>query len=291
MRGIMCVLGAALLAGLATPGSAGDDAAYDLRGPAPQKGQTVVTKMVVRIKDADMQVKLGGQNLTLKQTLIATTEEEEKFLAVDGRQVTKSQAKIVKDVVDITAVFMGMPNKDSMTNELQGETVISERTGEGKWKHTLVDTKPTDKQKKELNKRLGPENDDELYPKEKVKVGHTWTVDAANMKRFFGNSFTDISGKMNQKFTKTEEVDGETCAVIESTGKIKAKMKDDDGGDGLNVDLDMTAVSWRSLKSGVELKGTFKGKIKIAGKQKINDVEADVVIDGPITGDSTAKLK
>src|SRR3954454_21840652 len=117
MRRIMCVLGAALLAGLTTPIAAGDDATYDLRGPAPQKAQTIVTKMVVRIKDADMQVKLGGQNLTLKQTLIATTEEEEKFVAVEGRQVTKSQAKIVKDVVDITAVFMGMPNKDSMTNE------------------------------------------------------------------------------------------------------------------------------------------------------------------------------
>src|SRR6266542_3190482 len=85
MRGIMCVLGSVLIAGLAAPISAGDDATYDLRGPAPQKGQTITTKMVVRIKDADMQVKLGGQNLTLKQTLVATTEEEEKFLAIDGR--------------------------------------------------------------------------------------------------------------------------------------------------------------------------------------------------------------
>ena len=291
MRGTVCFLGAILLASIAGPGSARDDEAIDLRGPAPQKGQTVATKMVVRIKDADMQVKLGGQTLKLKQTLVSTTEEEEKFLAVEGRQVTKSQAKIIKDGVEIVANFMGMANKESMTNELQGETVISERTGEGKWKHTLVDTKPSDKQKKELNKRLGPENDDELFPKEKVKPGHTWTVDASAMKRFFGNSFTDISGKVNQKFVKVEDLDGEMCAVIESTGKIKAKMKDDDGGDGLNVDLDMTSTSWRSLKSGVELKGTFKGKIRIAGTQKVNEVDADVVIDGPITGESSAKLK
>ncbi len=277
---------------LAAPALAGGrDDEYDLRGPAPEKGQAIVTKMVVTIKDADMDVKLGGQALKLKQTLVATTEEEEKFIAVEGRQVVKSQSRIIKDGVKIVAVFMGQKNEDSMTNDLQGEVIISERSGEGKWKHVLVDTQPTDKQKKELDKRLGPENDDALYPEGKVKVGHTWTVDASAMKRFFGNSFTDITGKVNQKFVKVEEFEGEMCAVVESTGKIKAKMKDDDGGEGLNVDLDMTSTSWRSLKTGVERKGTFKGTIRIAGKQKINEMEAEVVIDGPITGESTAQLK
>ena len=45
---------------------------------------------------------------------------------------------------------------------LEGEIIISERLGEGKWKHSLVDTKPTDKQKKELDNRIGMESDDEL---------------------------------------------------------------------------------------------------------------------------------
>ncbi|HJZ59239.1 MAG TPA: hypothetical protein VKE74_30115 [Gemmataceae bacterium] len=283
---------AVVLAGATGVSSAArHDEEYDLRGPAPKKGQVYSSKMVLRIKDADMEVKLGGQSLKLKQTLVATTEEEEKVLAVEGRQVTKSQARIIKDQVDITADFMGMKMSEKHSNELEGEVIISERTAEGKWKHILVDTKPTDKQKKELAKRLGPENDDELFPEGKVKVGHTWTVDAAEMKRFFGNSFTEVKGKMNQKFLKVEEAEGEECAVIESSGKIRARMKDDDGEPGLNVDLEMTTTTWRSLKTGVEVKGTFKGKIRMAGKQKIDDNEADVVIDGPIDGTSSTKLK
>lgn len=293
MRGIRWAFGLTVVLASVTGATAGRvaDDAYDLRGPAPQKGQSYVTKMVVRIKDADMEVKLGGQTLKLKQTLVATTEEDEKVLAVDGRQVTRSQARVVKDQVEITADFAGMKNSEKSSNDLEGEVIISERTADGKWKHTLVDTKPTDKQKKELKKRLGPENDDDLFPAGKVKVGHEWTVDASAMKRFFGNSFTDVKGAMKQKFVRVEAVDGEDCAVIEAGGKIKAKMLDDDGEPNLNVDLDMTSVSWRSLKTGTELKGTFKGKIRIAGKQKLEGMEVDVVIDGPISGESTTRLK
>lgn len=284
---------AAVLAGAVGLGGlrAAEDEAYDLRGPAPVKGQVYVSKSVMRIKNANVTVKAAGQTIDIKQSMTMTGEEEEKVLAVEGRQVTRSQAKVIKDEVATVAEFAGQTQEETKKNELQGEVILSERTGDGKWKHSLVDAKPTDEQKKELDKRLGPENDDDLFPAGKVKPGHAWAVDAAAMKKFFGNSFTDIKGKVDQKFVRVEDVDGEPCAVVESTGPIKAKMKDDDGDGNLSVELELKSTSWRSLKTGVDVKATYSGKIRMAGKQKMDGVEADVELEGALSGESTTKLK
>lgn len=291
MRDTRKWLGLAVLAGAIGLGQAraAQGETYDLRGPAPEKGHIYLSKAKMHIKNADLTIKAGGQTLNLTQSMTMTGEEEEKVLAVSGRTVTKSQAKVIKDTVDTVASFGGQEQKESKKNELQGEVIVSERTGDGKWKHTLVDTKPSDDQKKELNKRLGPESEDDLYPAEKVKVGHTWTVDAAAMKKFFGNSFTDIKGKMSQKFVKVEDYDGEACAVIESTGPIKAKMNDEDAK--LAVELDLKSTTWRSLKTGMDVRVKYEGKIRMAGKQKMDGIEADVDLAGALSGEGSTKLK
>ena len=46
--------------------------------------------------------------------------------------------------------------------------MIGERGKDGKWTYKMVDGTPDDDQKKELKQKQGPENDDDLYPAEKV---------------------------------------------------------------------------------------------------------------------------
>jgi len=183
---------------------------------------------------------------------------------------------------------MGLP-ETTEPGELNKETVISEKVGD-KWKHSLVDTKPTEKQKKELDNRNGIENDDDLYPKEKVKVGHKWTVDAAALQKMLGNSFTDVKGKVNQVFTKTEELNGETVAVIESETKITGKMKDD-GEPTVDVEMELKITTWKSIKTGVAVKEKFSGKIKLDGKVDMDGQKVQMKLSGPITGESTTAQK
>ena len=294
MRGLFVTCGLAVVLSLAGGWSqtvAQDDTTYDLRGPAPTKGQVFLSKTKLKIKDADTTLKTMGQTIKAKVTMDVIGEEEQKVLAVDGRNVTKCQSKIIKDRSEMITDFGGMQNPEKMTNELEGEVIISERIGDGKWKHSLVDTQANDKQKKELDNRNGIENDDDLFPAEKVKVGHTWKVEAKALTKLFGNSFTDISGELKQKFLKIEEVSGEECAVIESTGVVKGKMKDEDGEPTLNVEMDLKVTSWRSIKSGVDLKEKFEGKIKLSGTQKVDDAKVDIVMSGPLSGESTTKIK
>lgn len=285
MRGAKWAVGlAVVLAGAVGLGRATQDEGYDLRGPAAKKGQVYITKEVSKIKDANLEASVGGQTIKLKQTMTEISEEEVKILAVDGRNVTKAQTKITKKITEIEG-------EDDKADELEGVVIISERLGEGKWKHTLVDDKPTAKQKKKLDRRIGPENDDDLYPEGKVKVGHAWTVDATAMRKFLGNDFKEVSGKMKQKFVKIETVNGEECAVVESSGTIKGKLTDEDD-DVLDVELVVTkATSWRSLKTAVDIKGKLEGRLKLSGKKKIDGQEAELALDGPLVVDSTTTVK
>ncbi|MBP3957686.1 hypothetical protein J8F10_20745 [Gemmata sp. G18] len=284
------VIGAAavLFTGVVNPCRAADDT-FDLRGPAPEKGQVFVSKGTLKISDADTTMKIAGQSVDLKITLVATSEEEAKVLAVDGRNVTKCQTKIIKERADVTANLGGQDMAHTEPTALEKETVISERDGKS-WKHSLVDTKPTEKQKKELDSRNGIENDDDLYPTEKVKVGHTWQVDAAALTKMLGNSFSDVKGKLDQKFVKVEKVGDEECAVIQSSGKITAKMKDD-GEPTVDVEMELKITTYKSLKTGVNVKDSFTGKIKLEGTQKMDDIKVDIKMSGPISGESTTKRK
>jgi len=290
MRGTRWAFGLVLVfGGTLGLGRAADDETYDLRGPAPKKGQVSVNKTTFKIKGASVTINAGGMKLDAKQTLVATEEDEVKVLAVEGRQTTKAQTRVVKEQVETSTSLGGMDMDDKKAGDLEGEVIVSERTGEGKWKHTLVDTKPSAKQKKELDKRVGPENEDDLYPAEKVKVGHTWTVDAAALQRVFGGSITDLKGKLKMKFVKIEDVNGEACAVIESAGVIKGVAKEDEGT--LDVELDMKGTTWRSIKTGLDVKDKAEGNIKMSGKLDMDGAKVDIALVGPFTIDSTTKFK
>jgi hypothetical protein len=290
MRRSKWLVGAvAVLCGLGGASTAQDAGEYDLRGPAPVKGQVVVKKSTFRIKNAKVAIKVMGMGLDATQTLVATEEEEVKYLAVDGRQVTKAQTKQVKEEVHTVTNLGGADMEDTKPGDLEGEVIISERSKDGKWRHSLADTKPSAKQKKDLDKRVGPESDDDIYPAGKVKVGHKWTVDASALQRVFGGSISELKGKLNLRLVRVEDFDGEPCAVVESKGKVTGVAKEDEGD--LAVELEMDGLTWRSLKTGIDVKDQAKGRIRMAGKVEMDGAKLDLDLSGPITIEGTSKLK
>lgn len=262
---------------------------YDLRGPAPQKGLRFVTTTILSIRDADTVLKVMDQSLKMKMSMRMESEEEQKVLEVREREVLRSQAHIKKERAIIKTDFGGGMEITQPT-ELEGQTVISERVGKDQWRHRLVDNQPTAKQKKELDNRIGIENDDDLYPAEKVAVGYSWEVPAQALRKLFGNSIVNITGNIQQKFVKVETLEGEECAVIETKGRIKGKMKNEDGEPSIDVTMQLEGTTWRSLKSGIELKATFQGQMSLVGKQKMDDAEIHIEMSGPFNGESHTKL-
>ena len=281
-------VGFAVLAVLAGP-VAGEDEAYDLRGPAPKKGQVYHSKGSITIKEGDLELVVGGDTIKGKQTMVLSGEEEDKFLAVEGRNVTRCQTRVLKDRISTVTDLGGQEIKDEEPGDLEGEVLIGDRTGEGKWKFSLVDTQPTDKQRKKLEKREGPESDDALYPEGKVKVGHTWSSGAEALRRSLGKGLTDLEGKVDQTFARVEDVNGEPCAVIEMKGKVKGRLKDEDGD--LEMAMEFKATTWRSLKTAVDVKEKYAGTITISGKQKTDGMTVQLHLKGPFTADGTTTVK
>ncbi len=281
-----CLSLLALLA-FGLPAFAADDT-YNLRGPAPAKGLTVVRKETMKIKDADVTVTVMGMNIDLVQTLDAVSEEEIEVLEVKGREIVKVRSTIGKESVNTVSSVNGNDMKEDKTSVLQGERIIAEKGKDGKWKNSFEDGKPTEEQQKELAKREGLDSDDEVFPEGKVKIGHAWKVDASKMKSLTGSTISDASGEMKLKFVKLESVDGEECAVIETTGTIKGKMKEDGAPD---LEMAITSTGWRSLKTGLEVKSTITGTMKIDGTIKMGDNDIGLKFSGKVDGSGTASLK
>jgi hypothetical protein len=263
---------------------------YDLRGPAPVKGSVITENSTFSMKDATMTMKINGQEISINMKVTATGQEEKTIQEVQGRDVTKYRTKVQKADNNVVTSFGGMEMKENKPGSLVGEIILSEKKN-GKWKHLLVDGQPSDEQKKELDKLTGIENDDEAFPKEKVKVGHAWEVDASKLKSLTGNQFTDVSGTIKQKFLRIEKIDGEDCAVIESSGTMKGKLKLDDDMGSPEGSMTIKGIGWKSLKTGYEVKGEFEGTMKFAGKMKIMGEEVDMTMEGPITGKTSVKVK
>lgn len=277
----------AVAVGLARP-AAGDDG-YDLRGPAPKKGQVYHSTGAITIKNGDLTLTLGGDTTKAKQTMVLSGEEEDTILAVDGRQVTRTRSRIIKDRIATVTDVGGQELREEEPGDLEGEVIVSERVGAAKWKHTLVDSKPTDKQRKKLDKREGAESDDPLYPEGRVKVGHAWSSGAEALRRSLGKGLSDIEGKVDQKFVRVEDVAGEACAVIEMKGKLKGTLKDEDGD--LTLAMEFKSVSWRSLASAVDVKERYEGTITIKGQQKTGGMTIGLHLEGPFVAEGTTSVK
>ena len=282
-----CLL--AIAAAALTAANARADDLYNLRGPGTVKGQVTVNKTVFKIKEGAMTIKIMGMTIDATQSLTSTGEEEVRVTAVADGQPTKTQTKVIREQAETVMTINGQENKDKKAGDLEGEVIISERGKDGKWKHTLVDTKPTDKQKSELERRPGADNQADIYPEKKIAAGHIWSVDATVLQRILGGSITDLKGKVKFKFLRVEDVDGEECAVIESSGSITGIAKTDEGE--LNVEFDIKGITFRSLKSGIDLKDEAEGTMRMSGKIKTNGVMADVDLKGPIVIHGRTKLK
>ncbi|MCE9529578.1 MAG: hypothetical protein K8T89_00325 [Planctomycetes bacterium] len=261
---------------------------YDLRGPGPKKGQVTRDVSKFTMKNADMAVTIGGGvKLEGKMDMVTTTEKEEVVLGVEGRDVTKIRTKLLKDEVKRKTTLGGETEEETEKKALAGEFIFSERVKD-KWKHVLEDNTPNDKQKKELKDFDNPENDDELFPKDKVKIGHTWDIDPIAFKKVISSKLSEATGKGKGKFLRLEKIDGEECAVVEMDLDIKGRIKDEDSD--FKVEMKGKLISFRALATGLDMKYTIEGTAKFDGKVDEDGQKANLMFSGKMLGEGTSKL-
>lgn len=264
------------------------DEVYDLRGPAPIKGQIITLANKTNYKNALRTIKSGDRAIEDRFNDVTTKERETEVLAVENGSATRVRVKVVKDVSEETRVKGKRMARSARPNRLDGQILFGELT-KGEWKYTLDDVTPTPEQKRALKEFQPFRGEDELLPKEKVKIGHTWKIGTPEFKKVLGSQFRELDAKGTGKLLRIEKVGEEQVAVMEIEFELSGKSDDD----GLAMDIKIAAKNTihRSLKTGYDIKGAGIGKLAIKGKGEIDGQKIEMEFTADVADEETAKVK
>jgi hypothetical protein len=261
----------------------------DLRGPAPQAGQTYRSEMTLTVTKGTITLTAGGEPVTGEADLSMRAVEEEEVLAVADGQVTGIRTKVITDQATETVRIEGQADTHTDSGPLEGETVLCEKAGEG-WKTTLVGKAPTPRQAVEMEMLTPPESPVDEYPDGPVKPGHVWTVDAARLRQLMGKGVQIDSGTWKRKFEKTVEVEGEPCAHIAEEIELRGKARDEHGA-WSRVELQAKGTTVRSLKRGFSLSTRLSGTLTQSGTVTEDGEKVQVTLSGPMTLEAKTQRK
>jgi hypothetical protein len=202
--------------------------------------------------------------------------------------VTKVRTKVVAHARDRTVRVNDKPTTEKEAGELVGRVIVSERTAKG-WKHTLAEGKPTEKEAEALES-FGTFRDGAAgLPEGRVRPGHTWEVTADYVAKFFALNANEYAGKLKARFVRVETVGGEECAVIETEGAVKAKVRMDKGVPG-SAEMAVKLTEYRSLARGFAVKYALTGDARLSFKEASETAESHYELAGKMKVEGTATV-
>jgi len=265
------------------------DETYNLRGPSPEKGQIYILTAKSTGKDVARKISVSGKVISdEKFNELLEKKKEVEVLGVADGEITRMRTKIVLDQRDEIFKKGKREIKKSAERDMQGQIVYSERGPKG-WKNSLEDVTPTDKQKQELKDYVPFKEEDIFYPKEPVKIGHTWKLDPKDFERVMGHQFEDFKGTGTGKFIRVEKKDGEDLAIIELEFELAGKSKEDD----LTMDVKISGKGTveRSLKHGFDRKSTTTVQMEMKGGGETDGQKIEVEYKGNMNAEDLIELK
>ncbi len=265
------------------------DEEYNLRGPAPVKGQVITLSNKTNYKNAVRTIKSGDRAIEEDRFSDVTMKEKEtEVLAVENGVAKHVRIKIIKDISEEARQKGKRTVRRTRENRLHGQVLFGERAKD-EWKYTLDDVTPTPEQKQALKEYQPFRGEDELLPAGKVKVGHEWKFGAKEFQKVLGNQFRDIAAKGTGKFLRVEKEGEDLIAVLELEFELTGKSEED----GLKLDVTLSGkhTVHRSLKTGYDVKGTGTGKVAVKGKGEVDGQKVEVEFSADVTEEETVKVK
>ncbi|MCI0651239.1 MAG: hypothetical protein L0Z55_05090 [Planctomycetes bacterium] len=264
--------------------------AYDLRGPGPRVGMRIRTDAKFKMNELAASATAGqGRMVNGKMSAIVRNTEDHEILSVIARDVTRYTQAILLDLTEHESEFAGKVANEAKHGSLEGH-VVQHEWRQGAWSKTLAAGNATPDQKKELANLQSWQSEDDIYPAEPVKPGHSWHVDSGHLMRYFGHEFLSISGECSMTFMRIESHDKEDCALISSTFQFTGKMLDDDNNE-LEIEAGGTMDALRSLATGLDVLTTGRGQVKIRGSMALFAAPVAFEARGPFTVETTASAR
>ncbi len=226
----------AALAALLIAGSALAEK-VDLRGPAPQAGQTLQTTTDTESEQGNLSMTVQGQVVDGQMSTKSHQEIVTKILEVTDGEVTKVETTFVKSKSVNTMNVFGQEQEQEDTN-LEGLVMTQTKTEDG-WQ-TEAKGGQLPQEAKDMMKKAGYADQRHAFPAEPVEVGHKWELEGEQIGAFMGQGSmpgAKFDGEMEFELIEVKEVNGKKVAVIEYEldGKIIIEMLPQ----GMQMDLDI----------------------------------------------------
>jgi hypothetical protein len=254
---------------------------FNLRGN-PMKGRTRHTEGIIDMEAAQLTVKAGP--ITVSGTMTMRVQNTDDLEIHDVRDGLIRQGRLVH-VLDktTTTTRMSVPGSDDTMEteeefgELHGRAELIELHG-GKWTRKLVGAPPSP----ELTAVLeDPPLDDNFYPTA-IKLGESWTLTGADLRRWMESEFIVTRGEMTSTFVAVEALPEETIAVIEVSGEIGGTVPDEDFGE-LAFTMTLQGRERRSIERAMEIESSLSGSIEFSGSRVEDGLTVSVTMSGPVT--------
>lgn len=235
---------------------------------------------------ADLVLTIQGQEIKGKLTMDKRKQQVSRITAVDGSGVTGVESEVKEDRQKQSMTINGK-DQNSEKNEPLHETSLIARKADGKWSSELKSGTPTDEQAKALAKLKYFESD-EFFEDKPVAVGQSWAVPPERLAKAFSDSLAGkVSGAMQCKFERVEDLDGRPCAVIAVEIKVTGNLPDQPEA---NLTMEMKGTIHRALELNYDAQVTLDGTMKLDGPIPKAPPGSRMEANGPMTMTETMTL-
>lgn len=201
----------------------------DLRGPAPEEGETLVNTVVTDTEAGTLTMTVQGQPIQGQMETDTTNVIETKILEVTEGQPSKVQSTFIEAKSVSKTTMFGQTQEQEDTN-MQGAVMTQTKTDDG-WETTIKGAQ-LPQEAKDMVKSAGYVDPRMVFPDKPVGVGDKWKIEDEVMQAIMGQTGmpgATFDGEMNFHMVDLKQDDGKMIAVIDFTmdGTVKMDMSPD----------------------------------------------------------------
>lgn len=243
----------------------------DLRGPAPEAGETLVTTVKTETDPGTLNMTIEGQVVQGQMETDSTNVIEQKILEVEEGEPTKVQIKFIKAKTTSKTTVQGNTSKQEDAS-MQGTVMTQTKTADG-W-GAEVEGNALPQEAKDLIKNAGYVDQRLVFPDKPVGIGDKWEIEDELMQAFMGQ--TGIPGAKFKGDMKFEMVD-----LKKEDGQLIAAL--DFQMDGA-ITMEMSPDPTNKVSITIKIKGDGTVYRNVSNYTTAQDFEGDMEMDMSVTG-------
>lgn len=235
--------------------------------------------------DALATIRSGAESVQGVTQLGVELLTEYDILATQGSKPTRVKISHFADYSQVQFQRGEELDENVTFNPLHGHSILASLDN-NTWNYRLIAEQPTADQREEIaNYANNWERD--IAPNRKVQIGESWIFSGEKLASILGWSGQAIDGRVEIKFEKVIDFNGEQCALLPLTFSMTAGLSNHLGN---KVTMSGKGEIYRSLTTKIDIYHELKGSMKIDIEEVIDGRSIHTTIEGSFVATGSAAM-